>query len=74
MQEAEARRLSDLMSPLRMADYTMRCAGDPVAALRLHCWNTEISGAFYGPLQYLELAMRSTMTRELVTHFGQDDW
>ncbi|MFI7453542.1 hypothetical protein ACIBQX_39050 [Nonomuraea sp. NPDC049714] len=57
-----------------MADYAMRCADDPVAALRLHWWNTEISGAFYGPLQYLELAMRSVMTRELVAHFVQDDW
>ncbi|WP_219506062.1 Abi family protein [Nonomuraea ceibae] len=74
MHNTEARRLSNLLSPLRLAEYEVRCGGDPVAALRLHCWNTEISEAFYGPLQYLELAMRSTMTRELVTRFGRDDW
>ncbi|MFI7467503.1 hypothetical protein [Nonomuraea sp. NPDC049646] len=74
MDNAEARRLCDLLSPLRLADYELRCGGDPVAALRLHCWNTEISEAFFGPLQYLEVAMRSAMTRELVHRFGRDDW
>ncbi|MEV0597451.1 hypothetical protein [Nonomuraea cavernae] len=74
MQRSEARRLSALLSPIRLAEYELRCASDPVAALRLHCWNTEISEAFYGPLQYLELAMRSVMTRELVAHFRRDDW
>ncbi|MEO3871717.1 hypothetical protein ABGB18_23120 [Nonomuraea sp. B12E4] len=67
MQEAEARRLCHLLSPLRLADYEHRCGGDPVAALRLHCWNTEISEAFYGPLQYLEVALRSAMTRGLTS-------
>ncbi|MGP3913450.1 hypothetical protein [Nonomuraea sp. 10N515B] len=74
MQQAEARRLGALLSPLHLADYELRCSGDAIAALPLHCWNTEISEAFYGPLQYLELAMRSVMNRELVAHFGRDDW
>lgn len=74
MQEAEARRLGTLLSPLRIAEYQLACGGDATAALRLHCWNTEISEAFYGPLQYLEVAMRSVMTRELAGHFCRDDW
>ncbi|MBB3733821.1 hypothetical protein [Nonomuraea dietziae] len=74
MQEAEARRLGHLLSPVRMAEYEARCAGDPVVALRLHCWNTEISEAFYGPLQYLEVSMRSVLTSRLITMFGRADW
>jgi hypothetical protein len=74
MQQAEAKRLRNLLSQSRLAEYELRCAGDPVAALRLHCWNTEISEAFYGPLQYLEVSMRSVMTKELVSLFGQRDW
>ncbi|MGW4641636.1 hypothetical protein ACWEN6_24150 [Sphaerisporangium sp. NPDC004334] len=74
MQEAEARRLCGLLSASRLAEYELRCAGDPVAALRLHCWNTEICEAFYGPLQYLEVSMRSVMTQELTALFGQRDW
>ncbi|MEV4578782.1 hypothetical protein AB0K16_36610 [Nonomuraea jabiensis] len=74
MQEAEAKRLRDLLSPTRLADYELRCLGDSVAALRLHCWNTEISEAFYGPLQYLEISIRVAMTRELSVMFGRPDW
>jgi hypothetical protein len=58
---------------VRLAEYELRCAGDPVAALRLHCWNIEISQAVYGPLQYLEISMRSVMTRKLVALFGRAD-
>lgn len=74
MQDAEAERLSALLSSVRLAEYHLTCGGGPVAALRLHCWNTEISEAFYGPLQYLEVAMRTAMTRELTTYLGRDDW
>nr|WP_063791984.1 hypothetical protein [Nonomuraea pusilla] len=74
MQEAEATRLCTLLSPLRLAEYQLACGGDAVAALRLHCWNTEISEAFYGPLQYLEVAMRSAMTRELTGYLRREDW
>ncbi|MGP3958654.1 hypothetical protein ACTWPT_21800 [Nonomuraea sp. 3N208] len=74
MQEAEAKRLRDLLSPIRMAEYELRCPDDPVAALRLHCWNTEISEAFYGPLQYLEISLRTAMTRQLSAMFGRRDW
>lgn len=74
MREAEAKQLRDLLSPGRIAEYELLCGGNTVSALRLHCWNTEICEAFYGPLQYLELALRSVITRELVTLFGQRDW
>lgn len=74
MEEAEAKRLQDVLSSVRLSEYELCCAGDSVAALRLHCWNTEISEAFYGPLQYLEISMRSAMTRELSAMFGRPDW
>ncbi|WP_061291664.1 Abi family protein [Herbidospora cretacea] len=74
MHAEEATRLHGGLSTTRMSEYLLRCGGDHVAALRLHCWNTEISEALYGPLQYLELATRSSMTARLCSHFGRNDW
>ncbi|GII95374.1 hypothetical protein Ssi02_56050 [Sinosporangium siamense] len=74
MNTAESLRLRDLLSPTRIAEYEMLCGGQLTRALRLHCWNTEISEAFYGPLQYLELALRTVITREMSALLGQPDW
>ncbi|WP_182906245.1 hypothetical protein [Microbispora sp. H13382] len=74
MEEAEAIQLREVLSIARIAEYEARCDGQTMAALRLHCWNTEICAAFYGPLQYLEVALRSVLSRELMRLFQRADW
>ncbi|MEV4325667.1 hypothetical protein ACIBI0_36625 [Microbispora rosea] len=74
MEEAEAKRLREVLSVARVAEYETLCDGQTAAALRLHCWNTEICAAFYGPLQYLEVALRGVLSRELVRLFQRADW
>ncbi|MEV1204100.1 hypothetical protein [Microbispora rosea] len=73
MEEAEAKRLREVLSVARVAEYETLCDGQTAAALRLHCWNTEICAAFYGPLQYLEVALRGVLSRELVRLFQRAD-
>jgi hypothetical protein len=72
--QPEARRLGGLLSRARIGEYLAHCNGDPVAALRLSCWNAEVSAAFYGPLQYLELALRSVLDHRMSVLFGRADW
>ncbi|WP_182879893.1 hypothetical protein [Microbispora sp. H10949] len=74
MEEAEAMRLREVLSVARIAEYEALCDGQTRAALRLHCWNTEICAAFYGPLQYLEVGLRSALSRELVRLFQRTNW
>lgn len=49
---------------------TYRVAGDREKAIRLHLWNTGVSGAFYGPLQALEITLRNAMHGQLVVRYG----
>uniref|UniRef100_UPI003F49419A hypothetical protein n=1 Tax=Nonomuraea sp. CA-252377 TaxID=3240003 RepID=UPI003F49419A len=74
MEQHDAEHLHRMLSQARLPEYEAFCAGDKVAALRLFCWNTEVSAAFYGPLQHLELALRSVLDQHLFQLFGQDDW
>lgn len=70
----EGKVLRAILSPLRLQEYEELCGHNIVAALRLHCWNTEVSEAFYGSLQYLELGLRNAMDRELVALLGAAWW
>ncbi|MFC7382067.1 hypothetical protein [Sphaerisporangium rhizosphaerae] len=74
MDHAEALRLRGVLSQARLGEYVAVCGGDTVAALRLFCWNTEIASGLYGPLQHLELALRSVIDQQLRRLFGQADW
>ncbi|MGW2214071.1 hypothetical protein ACWCSD_03710 [Nonomuraea sp. NPDC001684] len=74
MDQPEAQRLHRLLSQARLPEYEAFCGGDRVAALRLFCWNTEVAAAFYGPLQHLELALRSVLDQRMFHLFGRDDW
>ncbi|WP_189239879.1 hypothetical protein [Planomonospora parontospora] len=74
MKDAEAQRLRGILSQGRLGEYEALCGGQTIAALRLHCWNTQISAAFYPSLQYLELAVRSVLDREMHALFGTDAW
>ncbi|MGP4104579.1 hypothetical protein [Nonomuraea sp. KM90] len=74
MEQHEARHLHAVLSQARLPEYEVFCNGDKVAALRLFCWNTEVAAAFYGPLQHLELALRSVLDQRMFLLFGQEEW
>ncbi|GAA3844148.1 Abi family protein [Sphaerisporangium flaviroseum] len=74
MEETEAIRLRRVLSQARLGEYAAVCGGDPVMALRLFCWNTEVAGALYGPLQHLELALRSVVDQQMRQLLGRADW
>ena len=40
-------------------------------ALRFYTWNTALSGAFYGPLQALEIALRNAINEQLANTYGK---
>ena len=62
--------LEGSLSPERLATYLRETDGDKKAAIRLHVWNTDISAAFYGPLQALEITLRNAMHIQLGEHYG----
>ena len=62
--------LETALSAERLTAYLRVTSGDRERALRLYLWNTEISAAFYGPLQGLEVALRNALHRELSRVFG----
>lgn len=61
------------LSRERLRTYLDATGGNREEAIRLHVWNTAISGAFYGPLQVLEIALRNAMSRRLGERYG-DAW
>ncbi len=62
--------LETALSAERLTAYLRVTGGDRERALRLYLWNTEISAAFYGPLQGLEVTLRNALHRELARVFG----
>ncbi len=62
--------LETSLSADRMATYVVAVAGDHEKALYLHTWNTAVSAALYGPLQWLEIALRNALDRELAKVYG----
>jgi hypothetical protein len=62
--------LERTLSPERLSTYLAAANGDHAAALRLYVWNTEISAAFYGPLQALEFLVCNAFHRELAAVCG----
>lgn len=63
--------IEDLLSRPRLHPYLTASAGDPAAALRLYGWNSEISGAFYESLHYVEIGLRNAMDRQLARWAAQ---
>ena len=54
----------------RLSTYLKAAGGDRKQALQLYTWNTEISAAFYGPLQGLEIALRNAIHQQLTRCYG----
>ena len=68
--DAVLARLELTLSPDRLASYHRETGNDLEQSLRLYSWNTEISAAFYAPLQGLEICLRNALHRELATVYG----
>ena len=69
---SEADLLRGLEASFSMDTYLHAANGDRMRALRLYTWNTDISAAFYPPLQGIELALRHAVRRELSACYGED--
>ena len=55
----------------RMSTYVAAAAGDRERAVALYAWNTVVSGAFYEPLQGLEIALRHALHGQLTRCYGE---
>ena len=76
--EAQARReemesLKRCLSADRMSKYLRASQGNLSNALTLYNWNTAVSAAFYGPLQWLEVTLRNSIDHCLAEVYG-DAW
>ena len=66
--------IEEALSRERLRTYLDAAGGDRERALRLYAWNTDVSGAFYGPLQGLEVTLRNAMSRCLAGLYGLAWW
>lgn len=58
------------LSPERLQPYLNTAGRDRERALRLYLWNTAVSAAFYGPLQGLEVVLRTAIHHRLTERYG----
>ncbi len=58
------------LTPERFGTYLNAAGGDRKEASRLYVWNTEVSAAFYGPLQGLEVTLRNAAHQRLAECYG----
>lgn len=65
--------LPGALSTPRLSTYLGRYHGDTRLALRLYAWNSELAGAFMGPLSMVEVVTRNAIHNQLRAG-GQDDW
>lgn len=60
------------LSPGRLHLYRKYAADDDVEALKLYCWNTCLSQAFYWPLHAFEVSLRNAMADRMYEEYGED--
>ena len=65
--------LETCLSKDRLSNYLSATRGSLSCALALYNWNTAVSAAFYGPLQWLEVTLRNSIDRCLAETYG-DAW
>ncbi|WP_043619604.1 hypothetical protein [Nonomuraea candida] len=63
-----------VISVPRFAPYLGAFPSDHLIAWNLYQWNIEVSQAFYGPLNLLEVSLRNAEHDRLRARFGRDDW
>lgn len=66
--------LEKSISPERLSTYVLETNGDKQEALELYLKNSEISAAFYIPLQSLEITLRNALNEVLRSHYSNDAW
>ncbi len=66
--------LEDAISSDRLSTYLKVTRGEKQKALALYLWNSEISAAFYMPLQGLEITLRNFLHQALTIYFKRNDW
>jgi len=66
----EMQQLIEAISTDRFATYLSACRDDHAKALQLYEWNADLCGAFYAPLQVVEVAFRNTLHRQLSLIYG----
>ena len=59
---------------LRLQPYLDLCNGDYVQGINFYLWNIEISGAFWGSFNLLEVALRNSIHQQLIVKTGHPDW
>lgn len=66
--------LEEVISLERLSTYLRASNGNKQIALKLYLWNSEISAAFYLPLQGLEVALRNALHSALSRKYGNGHW
>ncbi|MBF0368462.1 MAG: Abi family protein [Magnetococcales bacterium] len=67
-------RIKENLSPERLSSYLDQNGGDLKAAIHLYEHNTNLSAAFYRPLQGLEVVLRNAIQNQLAKGFQRQDW
>ncbi len=68
------KNLKKSLSPERLGRYETAVNFDTESALKLYIWNSEISAAFYTPLQGLEVCLRNALHYQLSHKYQQTNW
>ncbi|WP_295627695.1 hypothetical protein [uncultured Corynebacterium sp.] len=58
----------------RFSTYLRATGGHHVKASRLYMWNLSVSARWWGPLAYLEVALRNKLHDRLAESVGRKDW
>ena len=58
----------------RMQPYLDLCNGDYVQGTNFYLWNIEVSGAFWGSFNLLEVSLRNSIHQRLIKVAGRTDW
>lgn len=66
--------LEKTFSNSRMNPYLRRCSGCEERAAALYQHNISLSRSLYPILNYVEVALRNTISECLKKHFRNDDW
>lgn len=68
--EQQINEIETILSNPRFARYVAYTAGNRRKAMRLYCWNTDISASFYHLLHYCELSVRNAAVEAIEIEFG----
>lgn len=72
LDERQLGALRRCLSGDRFGTYEQASGGDARLAAKLYSWNTAASAALFGPLHWLEVALRNAMHEQLADRFGAD--